>query len=108
MKCHQILTGAANRGDRTFGVGAVEGVPFTAYSAGCNVVILSSSFDRVQIIPGASTDNVQGCHSSMLHKVFAIRTNFGSLEDVKHQREKKLDLKPSTKLSHSDTNTSYS
>ena len=65
MKCHQILTGAANRGDRTFGVGAVEGVPFTAYSAGCNVVILSSSFDRVQIIPGASTDNVQGCHSTI-------------------------------------------
>ncbi len=29
MKCHQILTGAANRGDRTFAVGSVEGVPFT-------------------------------------------------------------------------------
>ena len=71
MKCHQILTGAANRGDRTFGVGAVEGVPFTAYSAGCNVVILSSSFDRVQIIPGASTDNVQGCHSTISTEFYA-------------------------------------
>jgi len=29
MKCHQILTGAANRGDRTFAVGSVEGIPFT-------------------------------------------------------------------------------
>ena len=49
MKCHQILTGAANRGDRTFGVGAVEGVPFTAYSAGCNVVILSSSLPILRL-----------------------------------------------------------
>ena len=73
MKCHQILTGAANRGDRTFGVGAVEGVPFTAYSAGCNVVILSSSFDRVQIIPGASTDNVQGFHSSTVMDSFGCQ-----------------------------------
>lgn len=79
MKCHQILTGAANRGDRTFGVGAVEGVPFTAYSAGCNVVILSSSFDRVQIIPGASTDNVQGCHSTNFLDSFSLQP-----EEFKH------------------------
>ncbi len=32
MKCHQILTGAANRGDGTFGVGSVEGVSFTVGS----------------------------------------------------------------------------
>lgn len=25
MKCHQILTGACNPGDKTFGVGSVEG-----------------------------------------------------------------------------------
>ena len=25
MKCHQVLTGACNPGDRTFGVGSVEG-----------------------------------------------------------------------------------
>ena len=83
MKCHQILTGAANKGDRTFGVGSVEGIAFTvnyreninvlnnvchliiirlqffqAYAAGCNIVILSSNFDRVQIIPGV-------CHSDL-------------------------------------------
>ena len=74
MKCHQILTGAANRGDRTFGVGAVEGVPFTAYSAGCNVVILSSSFDRVQIIPGATNDNVQARFTFSMTYVESILT----------------------------------
>lgn len=29
MKCHQILTGACNAGDRSFAVGSVEGVSFT-------------------------------------------------------------------------------
>ena len=59
MRCHQILTGAANRGDRTFAVGSVEGVSFSAYAAGCNIVVLSSAFERVQIIPGVCHDNVQ-------------------------------------------------
>ncbi|XP_065223519.1 dmX-like protein 2 isoform X2 [Planococcus citri] len=53
MNCHQILSGACNAGDRCFAVGSVEGVPFTAYAAGCNIVILASTFERVQIIPGA-------------------------------------------------------
>ncbi|XP_058830025.1 dmX-like protein 2 isoform X3 [Topomyia yanbarensis] len=53
MNCHQILSGACNAGDRCFAVGSVEGVPFTAYAAGCNIVILASNFERVQIIPGA-------------------------------------------------------
>ena len=30
-----------------------------AYASGCNIVILSPSFDRVQIIPGVCHDNVQ-------------------------------------------------
>ncbi|XP_034672177.1 dmX-like protein 2 isoform X1 [Drosophila subobscura] len=54
MNCHQILSGACNAGDRCFAIGSVEGIPFTAYAAGCNVVILASTFERVQIIPGAS------------------------------------------------------
>ncbi|XP_023723664.1 dmX-like protein 2 isoform X1 [Cryptotermes secundus] len=53
MNCHQILSGACNAGDRCFAVGSVEGIPFTAYAAGCNIVILASTFERVQIIPGA-------------------------------------------------------
>lgn len=53
MNCHQILSGACNGGDRCFAVGSVEGIPFTAYAAGCNIVILASTFERVQIIPGA-------------------------------------------------------
>ncbi|CAG0916295.1 unnamed protein product [Notodromas monacha] len=59
MNCHQILTGACNAGDRTFSVGSVEGVPFTAYAGGCNIVILASNFERVQIIPGVIHENVQ-------------------------------------------------
>ncbi|XP_065362975.1 dmX-like protein 2 [Calliphora vicina] len=53
MNCHQILSGACNAGDRCFAIGSVEGIPFTAYAAGCNIVILASTFERVQIIPGA-------------------------------------------------------
>ncbi|XP_069954424.1 dmX-like protein 2 isoform X5 [Cherax quadricarinatus] len=59
MKCHQILTGACNAGDRCFAVGSVEGVPFMAYAAGCNIVILASTYERVQVIPGVCHDNVQ-------------------------------------------------
>ncbi|XP_053214869.1 dmX-like protein 2 isoform X2 [Panonychus citri] len=62
MDQHQILTGAVNAGDNCYSVGSVEGVPFTAYSAGCNIVILASNFQRVQIIPGILHGNVQvGC-----------------------------------------------
>ena len=32
---------------------------FQAYASGCNIVILSPSFQRVQIIPGVCHDNVQ-------------------------------------------------
>ncbi|KAL0271823.1 UNVERIFIED_CONTAM: hypothetical protein PYX00_008798 [Menopon gallinae] len=53
MNRHQILSGACNSGDHCFAVGSVEGIPFTAYAAGCNIVILASNFERVQIIPGA-------------------------------------------------------
>lgn len=52
MKCHQILTGAVNSGDNTYSAGSVEGIHFTAYCSGCNIVILSARFERVQIVPG--------------------------------------------------------
>ncbi|XP_022241502.1 dmX-like protein 2 isoform X2 [Limulus polyphemus] len=62
MNRHQVLTGAVNAGANCYAVGSVEGVPFTAYAAGCNVVILASNFQRVQIIPGVHYGNVQvGC-----------------------------------------------
>lgn len=32
---------------------------FKAYAAGCNIVILASTFERVQIIPGAIHDYVR-------------------------------------------------
>ena len=59
MKCHQVLTGACNVGDKTFGVGSVEGVSLIAYAAGCNIIILANNFHRVQIIPGICHNNVQ-------------------------------------------------
>ena len=59
MKCHQVLTGACNVGDKTFGVGSVEGVTLIAYAAGCNIIILANNFHRVQIIPGICHNNVQ-------------------------------------------------
>ncbi|XP_018562526.1 dmX-like protein 2 isoform X2 [Anoplophora glabripennis] len=59
MNLHQIVSGACNGGDKCFAVGSVEGVPFTAYAAGCNIVILASTFERVQIIPGAVHDYIR-------------------------------------------------
>ncbi|KAK5649288.1 hypothetical protein RI129_000317 [Pyrocoelia pectoralis] len=59
MNLHQIVSGACNAGDKCFAVGSVEGVSFTAYAAGCNIVILASTFERVQIIPGAVHDYIR-------------------------------------------------
>jgi hypothetical protein len=59
MNQRQVLTGAVNAGDSCYSVGSVEGVPFTSYTAGCNIVILASTFERVQIIPGILYGNVQ-------------------------------------------------
>ncbi|XP_077989498.1 dmX-like protein 2 isoform X2 [Glandiceps talaboti] len=62
MNRHQVLTGAVNAGDSCFAVGYVDGTPFTAYAAGCDIVILASDCQRVQIIPGATHGNIQvGC-----------------------------------------------
>ncbi|XP_074055713.1 dmX-like protein 1 isoform X6 [Macrotis lagotis] len=62
MNLHQVLTGAVNPGDHCFSVGSVGDQRFTAYASGCDVVILSSNFERLQIIPGAKHGNIQvGC-----------------------------------------------
>ncbi|XP_069136751.1 dmX-like protein 2 [Argopecten irradians] len=59
MNRHQVLTGACNSGDQCYSVGSVEGIHFTAYAAGCDIVILASDFQRVQIIPGVTHGNVK-------------------------------------------------
>uniref|UniRef100_A0A672MQ92 RAVE complex protein Rav1 C-terminal domain-containing protein n=1 Tax=Sinocyclocheilus grahami TaxID=75366 RepID=A0A672MQ92_SINGR len=62
MHLHQVLTGAVNPGDCCYSVGSVHDVPFTAYGSGCDIVILASDFECVQIIPGAQNGNIQvGC-----------------------------------------------
>ncbi|XP_043103136.1 dmX-like protein 1 isoform X3 [Puntigrus tetrazona] len=62
MNLHQVLTGAANPGDNCFSVGSINNQPFTAYASGCDIVILGSDFERIQIIPGANHGNIQvGC-----------------------------------------------
>ncbi|GMT07275.1 hypothetical protein PENTCL1PPCAC_29449, partial [Pristionchus entomophagus] len=47
----QIIAGALNRGEHVFGVGSVDGIQFTACAVGSDLVILSSNFERVQVIP---------------------------------------------------------
>ncbi|PVD19781.1 hypothetical protein C0Q70_20272 [Pomacea canaliculata] len=59
MNRHQVLTGSCNPGDNCYAVGSVEGVHFTAYAAGCNIVILAGNFERVQIIPGVAHGNIK-------------------------------------------------
>ncbi|KAG9355007.1 hypothetical protein JZ751_001720 [Albula glossodonta] len=62
MNLHQVLTGAVNPGDNCFAVGNINEEPFTAYASGCDIVILGSDFERLQIIPGAKHGNIQvGC-----------------------------------------------
>ncbi|XP_006162399.1 dmX-like protein 1 isoform X2 [Tupaia chinensis] len=62
MNLHQVLTGAVNPGDHCFSVGSVGDRHFTAYASGCDIVILGSDFERLQIIPGAKHGNIQvGC-----------------------------------------------
>ncbi|XP_066130244.1 LOW QUALITY PROTEIN: dmX-like protein 1 [Saccopteryx bilineata] len=62
MNLHQVLTWAVNPGDHCFSVGSVGDQHFTAYASGCDIVILGSDFERLQIIPGAKHGNIQvGC-----------------------------------------------
>ncbi|KAM8984129.1 dmX-like protein 1 isoform 4-T4 [Ara ararauna] len=62
MYLHQVLTGAVNPGDYCFSVGSLHDQPFTAYASGCDIVVLGTDFERLQIIPGAKHGNIQvGC-----------------------------------------------
>ncbi|NWU93298.1 DMXL1 protein, partial [Upupa epops] len=62
MNLHQVLTGAVNPGDNCFSVGSLRDQPFTAYASGCDIVVLGTDFERLQIIPGAKHGNIQvGC-----------------------------------------------
>ncbi|KAM4809558.1 dmX-like protein 1 [Rhinophrynus dorsalis] len=62
MNLHQVLTGAVNPGDNCFSVGSLQDQPVTAYASGCDVVILGSDFERLQVIPGVQHGNVLvGC-----------------------------------------------
>ncbi|XP_018412810.1 PREDICTED: dmX-like protein 1 [Nanorana parkeri] len=62
MNLHQVLTGAVNPGDNCFSVGSLQEQPITAYASGCDVVILGSDFERLQVIPGIQHGNVLvGC-----------------------------------------------
>nr|XP_061804527.1 dmX-like protein 1 [Nerophis lumbriciformis] len=96
MNLHQVLTGAVNPGDNCFSVGSVNNVPFTAYASGCDVVILGSDFERVQIIPGAKHGNIQvGCVDCSLHGG-QIAASYGSVvcifEPVQHSDQKDTSM----------------
>ncbi|XP_075397536.1 dmX-like protein 1 isoform X2 [Tenrec ecaudatus] len=93
MNLHQVLTGAVNPGDHCFSVGSVGDQRFTAYASGCDIVILGSDFERLQIIPGTKHGNIQvGCvDCSVLQG--KIAASYGKLisifEPVNLQKEKK-------------------
>ncbi|XP_028268952.1 dmX-like protein 1 isoform X2 [Parambassis ranga] len=96
MNLHQVLTGAVNPGDNCFSVGSVNNVPFTAYASGCDVVILGSDFERLQIIPGAKHGNIQvGCVDCSLQGG-QIAASYGSIvcifEPVKNPDLKETSL----------------
>uniref|UniRef100_A0AAQ4RHA1 Dmx like 1 n=1 Tax=Gasterosteus aculeatus aculeatus TaxID=481459 RepID=A0AAQ4RHA1_GASAC len=79
MNLHQVLTGAVNPGDNCFSVGSVNNVPFTAYASGCDVVILGSDFERLQIIPGAKHGNIQVCCVDCSLQGGKIAASYGSI-----------------------------
>ncbi|XP_067885987.1 dmX-like protein 1 isoform X2 [Heterodontus francisci] len=79
MNLHQVLTGAVNPGDSCFSVGNVGDEPFTAYASGCDIVILASDFERLQIIPGAKHGNIQvGCVDCSMQQG-KIAASYGNL-----------------------------
>ncbi|XP_028679377.1 dmX-like protein 2 isoform X1 [Erpetoichthys calabaricus] len=78
MHLHQVLTGAVNPGDNCYSVGSVNDIPFTAYGSGCDIVILASDFECVQIIPGAKHGNIQvGCVECS-HQLGRIAASYGN------------------------------
>ncbi|XP_074185285.1 dmX-like protein 2 [Rhinolophus sinicus] len=78
MHLHQVLTGAVNPGDNCYSVGSVGDVPFTAYGSGCDIVILASDFECVQIIPGAKHGNIQVSCVECSHQHGRIAASYGN------------------------------
>ncbi|KAK2919989.1 hypothetical protein Q8A73_002193 [Channa argus] len=61
-----------------YSVGSVNDIPFTAYGSGCDLVILASDFECVQIIPGAQNGNIQvGCVECS-HQLGRIAASYGN------------------------------
>ncbi|KAM6150367.1 dmX-like protein 1 isoform 6-T6 [Erethizon dorsatum] len=82
MNLHQVLTGAVNPGDHCFSVGSVGERRFTAYASGCDIVILGSDFERLQIIPGAKHGNIQvGCVDCSMQQG-KIAASYGNIISV--------------------------
>lgn len=98
MKLHQVLTGACNAGDRCFAVGSVEGVSFVTYAAGSNIVILSVTFERVQIIPGI-------CHKNVQISCIDCSTDTGKIAAAYGNRVRIFE--PTPLVHHSSTHVSY-
>uniref|UniRef100_A0A8C2EX78 Dmx-like 2 n=1 Tax=Cyprinus carpio TaxID=7962 RepID=A0A8C2EX78_CYPCA len=91
MHLHQVLTGAVNPGDCCYSVGSVHDIPFTAYGSGCDIVILASDFECVQIIPGAQNGNIQvGCVecSQQLGRVRLYYTSYIYINQLNYQWQK--------------------
>ncbi|TNN59143.1 DmX-like protein 1 [Liparis tanakae] len=70
-----------------------EGV---AYASGCDVVILGSDFERLQIIPGAKHGNIQVCCVDCSLQGGQIAASYGSIvcvfEPVQHPDQKDTSL----------------
>ncbi len=98
MKLHQVLTGACNAGDRCFAVGSVEGVSFVTYAAGSNIVILSVTFERVQIIPGI-------CHKNVQISCIDCSTDTGKIAAAYGNRVRIFE--PTPLVHHSSTHVSF-
>ncbi|XP_034373854.1 dmX-like protein 1 isoform X4 [Arvicanthis niloticus] len=95
MNLHQVLTGAVNPGDHCFAVGSVGEQRFTAYASGCDIVILGSNFERLQIIPGAKHGNIQvGCVDCSMQqgKIAASYGNVISVFEPVNLPKKKKNL----------------
>ncbi len=60
MNRHQVLTGASNNDDST-AIGSVDNNYFTAYGSGSKLVILSSNFERIQVISSKLTSSYLRC-----------------------------------------------
>uniref|UniRef100_A0A2K6LS88 DmX-like protein 1 n=1 Tax=Rhinopithecus bieti TaxID=61621 RepID=A0A2K6LS88_RHIBE len=92
MNLHQVLTGAVNPGDHCFSVGSIGDQRFTAYASGCDIVILGSDFERLQIIPGAKHGNIQvGCvDCSMQQDCSILWKRYLHFEPVNLPKQKKI------------------